>query len=214
MTVMFKKALIGSVWFAAGLCTAIGINATAQIYVGASVGTAYQTGIGDNPGDRSAYSLYLADREETVGAIFAGYRWKYIGGEVGTGKLFKSYFQADCEGSSGSQEINASYRYARLNAYLPVIYGFEVVPFYGVAFVKYENFEQFTAPAHNPPHVENFTSGRSTSPLYGIGVEKRFGAWMLRAEYQRVDRVAEDRWTTNGWHNDVQTVSLGIGRYF
>lgn len=194
-----------------GLVVGLAIRAgLTQVYVGGSVGKTWQYGIGDDKIDRSACDCYTKNRESPSGALFAGYRLGYVGAEVGAGKLFKTHFHADCPSSSGEQTIWSSYRYARLNGYMPVA-GVEVVPFLGRAFTKHVNYEVANTPDYN---ATNYTTGRTSGWLYGIGLQKNFDSWFARLEYQHVDHVAEDYWTARGFSNSTKTVSIGIGRYF
>lgn len=213
---MNTKALLLFTGFLTGVAVAVSIPSRAQPYVGGSIGRAYQYGIGDQPSDHSACFSTVSRQAFPVGALFAGYRAKYVGAEIGAGSLFSSYFGGDCPWSRGSQSIDASYRYLRINAYVPMPYGLELVPFVGKASVKFTNYEvqDYRAPTYTPEHVTNLTTGKQVSTLLGAGLQKGFDKWFVRGEYQRVNRAAEDYWTARGWHNTVQTLSVAIGRHF
>lgn len=215
---MFKQTAIGLTCFLLGILGGMGAIGHSQVYVGGSLGNAHQYGIGNQPdgGSHSQCSSTYEKQHQPVGAAFLGYRFKYVGAEIGSGTLFHSSFGGDCPWSLGTQDVKASYRYARLNGYIPLPGGFDLVPFIGRAFVKFTNYEvqDYRAPYLEPEHATNLTTGQRVSPLFGVGVEKRLGDWMVRVEAQQVNKVAEDYWTARGFHNTVQTVSFGIGRYF
>ena len=204
-------------WFCIGAVMVIIVlfsqKLQAQVYVGADIGRAYQYGIGDYNPDYSACSSHNMDRRSTVGDAFIGYRYKYIGVEGGSGSLFHSWFYGTCGASQGSQTIDASYRYFRMNAYLPVG-KFDLVPFVGKAHVKFTNFEDVYSSAYPDGHGTNYTTAAQTSLLYGLGLQRSYGHWLGRIEYQRVNHAAEDYWTARYWHNNIQTIKLGLGYQF
>lgn len=214
---MFSKALpilLGVLLGYIGGMLAVG---HAQFYAGASVGQSYQYGMGDDHIDRSACNYYRMDRSSLAPTLFLGYRYHVLGVEVGAGKLFRSSWEADCPASLGSQRLQASQQYLRLQAYVPFIGGTEVVPFVGAARVRFTNSEEqdYRAPFVTPAgHFTNYTTGKETSPFFGVGLQKNVGDFFGRIEIQKMQYVAEDYWTARGFHNSVKTVSLAIGRYF
>lgn len=201
-----------------GLLIGIAIRAGfTQVYVGGALGESFQYGIGDDSIDRSACAYYKQDRSSFIKTLFAGYRYHVVGIEAGAGDLFHSTWKADCPASLGSQDIKASQQYLRLNAYVPFIFGTEVNPFVGRARVRFTNSEEqdYRAPfVTTAGHFTNYTTGKETSPFFGVGLQKNVGDFFGRIEIQKMQYVAEDYWTARGFHNSVKTVSLAIGRYF
>lgn len=213
MSTAVKHVLIGLM---IGFALAIGFSGRAQVYIGAALGESFQRGIGDDHIDRSACAYYRMDRSSLAPTIFLGYRYHVLGIEAGAGKLFHSTWEADCPASLGSQRIQASQQYLRLSAYVPFVMGTEVVPFVGAARNRFTNSEEqdYRAPFFTPEHATNYTTGKETSPFFGVGLQKDVGSFFGRIEIQRMQYVAEDYWTARGFHNSVKTVSIGIGRYF
>lgn len=78
----------------------------------------------------------------------------------------------------------------------------------GVAQVWGKNVEQGTYDG-NPVYHENKTS--ELRPMYGIGLEKYLGEWLIRAEWSRIDRAVQSYWTES---NRIDLVGLQFGRRF
>lgn len=214
---MLKQALLLATGFLAGLSIAITAAPKAQPYIGGSVGISHLDGIGNRPAGSSHDGCASAggSQNHEVGSLFAGYRTKYVGIEAGTGNLFHVKYGADCPWNLFTQDVKASDRYLRVNGYIPLSHGFELVPFVGRAVVKFTNLEvaDYRAPYLSADHVTNLTTGKQVSTLFGVGVEKNFSGWFVRGEFQQVSKAAEDYWTARGWHNSVQTLSVSFGRY-
>lgn len=187
-------------------------KAYAQAYVGGSASMVRQYGIGDYQPDYSACASATSSQVSSASALFAGYRFKYAGAEVGAGTLFTSRFDIDCPNAAGGQHIKASQQYARLNGYIPLGLGFDLVPFIGKARVRHTNQEEFITSGGE--HLYNYTTAKTVSKLYGIGAQKSFDHLFVRVEYQRTLNVAEDYWTARGFHNYLSSVSIAAGYAF
>lgn len=180
-------------------------KAHAQPYVGAGVARNWQHGLGDT--SRSTANCQSSNTTVLLG----GYRFKYAGAELGTGRLFYSHYDLNNGLGTGGQQLWASQQYARINGYAPVG-PLEIVPFIGRARVRHTNHEEFIL--NDGEHLVNHTTQKTYSNFYGIGVQKTIEHAFVRLEYQHTYHVAEDFYTARGFSNSLDTVRLVVGGVF
>lgn len=81
----------------------------------------------------------------------------------------------------------------------------------GVAQVWGKNVEQGTYDYGTVEHVYHDNRTSELRPIYGVGVEKYLGEWVIRAEWSRIDKAVQSYWTLS---NRIDLVGLQFGRRF
>jgi len=184
--------------FIAIILFSVASQVSAQFYTGGGVG--YGKTQPPAPAADQAYITENISRSGPMGGLFAGYRYKWIGFEVGAMHLPEDHTTAytwDYPKAAkvspvgqpttvyGTQDIFSRAVYARLNVYAPAIYGLTPYAFTGKTSVH--NYNHETALYDGTENVDFKDSFTNKTVLHGLGVQGAItGKWSARLEYTRI----------------------------